>query len=151
MSDTAAIRPFPLAPLVAAGTAIAITIVAACIGRLTGIANSADTSEPIASLDLRFEDRADGGVNIFDGSDGHTIEVVSSGTNGFLRATLRGLASQRKRESIGPEIPFRLTAWEDGRLTLEDPATRRTVDLGAFGQTNEAAFAQLLTAPDGTR
>ena len=32
----------------------------------------------------------------------------------------------------------------DGRLTLEDPTTHRTVELEAFGQTNEEVFAGLL-------
>ncbi len=41
-------------------------------------------------------------------------------------------------------MPFRLSAWSDGRLTLEDPATGRAVDLEAFGPTNEATFVRLL-------
>jgi putative photosynthetic complex assembly protein len=69
---------------------------------------------------------------------------VAPGTNGFLRATLRGLATERKRESQGAEVPFRLTAFADGRLTLLDPVTGRLVDLGAFGRTNEDAFAHLM-------
>ena len=67
------------------------------------------------------------------------------GSNGFLRATLRGLARERKRHEGGPEIPFRLTAWSNGRLTLADPATGRTVDLAAFGPTNAEVFGRLLT------
>jgi putative photosynthetic complex assembly protein len=147
MSHDVADRPFPLLPLVAAGAAIAITITVALVGRVTGVADSTDRTAPIALLDLRFQDRADGGVDVFDAEDGHTVEVVQPGTNGFLRATLRGLASQRKRASLDRDVPFRLTAWADGRLTLEDPTDRRLIDLGAFGPTNAAAFAQLLKAP----
>jgi hypothetical protein len=37
-------------------------------------------------------------------------------------------------------------AHPDGRLTLQDPATGRNLDLLAFGPTNAALFARLLAA-----
>jgi putative photosynthetic complex assembly protein len=52
----------------------------------------------------------------------------------------------RKRRGLGPEVPFRLTAHADGRLTLVDPATGRLVALEAFGADNAGAFAKLLVA-----
>jgi len=79
------------------------------------------------------------------------VDVVAPGTNGFLRGTLRGLARERKRQGIGPEAPFRLTAHDDGRLTLADPATGRRVDLESFGPTNAAVFSQLLVAGGAAR
>ena len=69
-----------------------------------------------------------------------------TGANGFLRGTLRGLARERKRQGVGAEQPFRLIGRADGRLTLEDPATGRRVDLESFGPTNAAVFAQMLMA-----
>jgi putative photosynthetic complex assembly protein len=58
---------------------------------------------------------------------------------------VRGLVRERRREDIGSAIPFRLTAWQSGQLTLEDQATGRRLDLTGFGQTNALAFARLLT------
>jgi putative photosynthetic complex assembly protein len=144
---TAAIepRPFPRAPLIAAATAITLALLAAFVGRMTGIANSADQTAPLAQMDLRFEDRADGGVNVLDSHDNHVVTVVPPGTNGFLRATVRGLASERKRENVSRDIPFTLTVYTDQRLMLFDPGTGRHIDLEAFGPTNEAAFSQLFT------
>lgn len=75
------------------------------------------------------------------------VAVIPPGTNGFLRGSLRGLARERKRQGIGAGPAFRLVRWADGRLTLEDPATRRVIDLAAFGPTNSGAFADLLGAP----
>ena len=80
-------------------------------------------------------------------------------TNGFLRGTMRGLARQRVRQDADRDIPFRLTEWADGRLTLEDPTTGRMVEMEAFGSTNEDAFAAAadsegagsMNAPCGTR
>ena len=74
------------------------------------------------------------------------IDIVAPATNGFLRATMRGLARQRIRQDADKEVPFRLTEWADGRLTLEDPTTGRRVEMEAFGITNEQVFANLLTA-----
>ena len=55
------------------------------------------------------------------------------------------LARLRHREGVGPDPSFRLTAWRDGRLTLDDPTTGSRLDLEAFGTTNEGAFARLLS------
>ncbi len=72
------------------------------------------------------------------------VDTVAPGTNGFLRGTMRGLARERKRQGVGPELPFRMIGRADGKLTLEDPGTGRRVDLGSFGPTNAAVFAQLM-------
>ncbi|MFQ3623200.1 MAG: photosynthetic complex assembly protein PuhC, partial [Acetobacteraceae bacterium] len=109
------------------------------------------SGQRVVSRDLRFEDRPDGSVAIVDARDGADVSVVPPGEGGFVRATLRGLARERRREDLGGrEVPFRVTVWQDGRLTLEDTATGRLVDLGAFGQTQVETFARLVTAGRNT-
>lgn len=100
----------------------------------------------IASIDLFFEDRADGAVVVRDARNGTVVRELEPGTNGFIRATLRGLVRERRLGELGPEQPFRVTRWSDGRLTLVDTATGRVVDLPAFGQTQVEAFQSLLDA-----
>jgi putative photosynthetic complex assembly protein len=125
---------------------MAVTIVAAGTARLTGIGTShVPEGTPVESRDLRFADRTDGAVVISEADTGRIVDVASPGTNGFLRSTLRGLARDRKRQDLGAEAPFRLTRWADGRLSLQDEATGRRIDLGAFGPTNAAVFAHLMT------
>lgn len=102
------------------------------------------TARVVAMRDLRFGDRADGGVEVRNAADGAVVAVLAPESNNFIRALMRGLVRQRLRENEGPEKPFRLTAWSDGGLTLDDPATGRSVELGAFGPTNAEAFVQLL-------
>ena len=48
--------------------------------------------------------------------------------------------------AAAPVRPFRLTRWSDGRLSLDDPATGRRIELDAFGPTNTAVFAHLMGA-----
>jgi putative photosynthetic complex assembly protein len=143
--------PFPRPILAVAGTVIALSIMTAAIGRMTGAANSAPTSTVVASRDLLFRDQPNGGVAVYDANEpAAPIDMVAPETNGFLRATMRGLARQRLRQDADREIPFRLTGWADGRLTLTDPTTGRTVEMEAFGITNEEVFAHLLTAKVGS-
>jgi putative photosynthetic complex assembly protein len=52
----------------------------------------------------------------------------------------------RKLEAIGHEAPFTIAREADGRLTISDRETGRSVDLGSFGPTNTAAFARVLAA-----
>ena len=81
--------------------------------------------------------------------DGEVAAVLAPGTEGFIRAALRGLARDRRREDLGPGKPFRLSAWPGGGLTIEDMATGRTLDLRAFGHTQAEAFGRLLAAATG--
>jgi putative photosynthetic complex assembly protein len=147
MSDASDHPPFPRGILIIVGLVVASAIAVAAAGRLTGAANSEPTAKMVMSRDLLFADRADGAVIVYDASAPTVpIEVVAPATNGFLRATMRGLARQRLRQDANVAVPFRLTEWADGRLTLEDPTTGRRVEMEAFGITNEEAFARLLTA-----
>ena len=112
----------PRGALVGAGCLVAFTIVAA------------------------LEDRADGAVLVLSNPDNRVVDVIAPNTNHFVRATLRGLIRTRKLEHIGSEPPFRLSRLVDGRVTLEDPATRRRLELNAFGRPNAGAFAAILDA-----
>jgi putative photosynthetic complex assembly protein len=139
--------PFPRGILAFAGTAIAIAIISAAAGRMTGITYNAPTAPVVESRELLFRDQPNGGVAVYDTSNtAAPIDIIAPETNGFLRATMRGLARQRLRQDADREVPFRLTGYADGRLTLEDPTTGRKVEMEAFGISNETVFFQLLTA-----
>ena len=151
MSDILRNRPFPRGPLIGAGVLVMATILSAAAGRFMGSSTAPPPAASVAARDLRFEDRTDGGVAILDARDSRQVDVAAAGTNGFLRAMLRGLARERMEQGVKDraDAPFRVTAWSDGRVTLDDPTTGRHVELAAFGPTNEEVFARLLTAPGG--
>lgn len=144
--------PFPRAPLFGAAALLGVVLLAVALVRVTGVGMShVPDAAPVEVREFRFADRSDGGIDVIDARSGSRVTTVEPGTNGFLRSTLRGLARERKRQGISAAPPFRLLGRADGRLTLEDPATGRRVDLESFGPTNAAVFAQLLATGAGTR
>ncbi len=138
---------FTRAPLLVAGLAIAVTIGSVAWLQQSGVDPMRPTGSPKITRDLRFEDTPYGAIRISDATTGRLVTELEPGKGGFVRATLRGFARERRMaDAPGPETPFRLTAWTDGRLTLEDPATGRFVDLGAFGPSQVESFTNILLA-----
>jgi putative photosynthetic complex assembly protein len=152
MTERAAYRPFPRGPLFGAGALVVLALMSAAMSRFTGLGTmTVDEANAVVSRDLRFEDRSDGAVAVLRAKDHKVVEILPPGTNGFVRGVLRGLARERKSEGIGTEPPFRLTQWDDGRLSLEDSATGRRIELVSFGQTQFDVFAQLLKKAEDSR
>ncbi|MCW1842491.1 photosynthetic complex assembly protein PuhC [Prosthecomicrobium hirschii] len=142
MSEIFAEHPIPRAAIVGAGLLVAVTVVAAGIGRHTGLGIQAHPEMAmVQAVDLVFRDRPNGAIAV---TGPHGTVVLESGENGFVRGILRGMARERKTYGVGTEVPFRLIRRVDGRLVLEDPATRQTLDLGAYGSGNAEAFGRLL-------
>lgn len=137
----------PRPVLYAAAGIMALSIGLAYAGRQmgVGVVRFEDTRE-VASALLRFVDRPDGAVVVVDARTGAEVTVVPPASNGFVRGVLRGLGRTRKLESLGPDGAFRLVRWADGRLSIEDPETHRSVDFGAFGTTNAQAFVAIFDA-----
>ena len=100
---------------------------------------------------LRFFDEPDGSVRIEDGTTGEVLARHGVGEGGFIRATVRSLVHQRRIRNIGPETAFTLTEWQNGNLTLADPATGRSVEVSSFGPDNRAVYQTLLPAKGATR
>jgi putative photosynthetic complex assembly protein len=147
---TLPVRPeagFPRAPLYAAAALVLVMLLTVTFVRVTGVGVVHVADAPAVEVrEFRFEDRPDGSIVVLNLRN-QVVETVAPGSNGFLRGTMRGLVRERKRQGIGPEIPFRMIGHADGRLTLEDPGTGRRVDLGSFGPTNSAVFARLMDPP----
>lgn len=153
MTEHAHNAHFPKLPLYSGVALISAAILLVAMVRLTGVGDLRTPQDAvIAERMLSFADEKDGGIRVQDASTGQLVAHVAPGTNGFLRGTLRGLARERRRDGIGPEAAFHLSARSDGRLLLQDPATGRLIDLGAFGPTNAEVFARLLAgrSPEGS-
>jgi putative photosynthetic complex assembly protein len=134
---------FPTWVLYCAGALIAFSLISVGLVRITGNGPDQRAAAAVSERTLRFEDRSDGGVAVFDGENGQLIAVLQ-GEKGFVRGTLRALTRERHSRGIGNGPPFTLTAYIDHRLALKDPATGARIDLESFGPTNMAEFARFL-------
>jgi len=106
-------------------------------------ARHVDRGDVLQSRQLFFRD-AKGQVIVEDAHNNSTIAVITIGEDGFMRSVMRGLARQRIAAGYDDSIPFELTSWKTGYLSLNDPVTGRFIELTAFGPDNAGAFARLL-------
>jgi len=144
--------PLPKPALIGAGLLVAFTLLAVIGGKEldVGVVKNPEAAVVI-ERQLRFEDRENGALLVFEAPDDRLVYTIEPGSNsGFVRGVLRGFARERHRSGVGIEPPFLLSALADGRLFLEDPETGRRVPLDGFGRTNAEAFARLLVANGGT-
>ncbi|HSG87986.1 MAG TPA: photosynthetic complex assembly protein PuhC [Pseudomonadales bacterium] len=132
--------------LIGAAVLLTVTVVGSAWARWsgTGAVDLPDVAM-VQMRELRFEDRADGAVVVFEADQ--QVDVFEAGTGGFVRGVLRALARTRMLGSVGSEAPFQLVHWADGRLTLIDPVTDERVEINAFGPDNFEPFARLMMAP----
>jgi putative photosynthetic complex assembly protein len=148
VSDPFADRPFPRGALLGAAALVGVSLIAVASARLSDVGvTHMPQAAAVVTRNLRFEDRADGAVAVYDAAQGdQLVELLPPGTNGFLRGVMRGMARERRREGIGAMPPFELTRWSDGRLSMQDPKTGVHVNLEVFGPTNVGVFVHLLNA-----
>ena len=145
----------PRGPLLGALAVVLVAVAAAVAGRVTGIGATHEGAPGSPGADavaldrrvLRFADAPDGAVLVYDAPTNVLAVRLPPGGDGFLRGTLRAMTRERMLARIGQGPPFVLTRWSDGRLTLDDSATRMHVAVTSFGHTQVASFEQLLVAP----
>lgn len=63
---------------------------------------------------------------------------------GFVTVIQNGLQRARLVQGVQADLPIRIVEYANGRLTAEDPVTGWSVELGAFGADNRAAFERLM-------
>ncbi len=129
---------------------VILTFTVAILASQFGIFKAADVYEnPVAQRALSFADAPDGGILVKDGATGSLALELPAGTNGFLRGALRAMADRRRKAGKSHDAPFLLTAWGDGRVTIEDPETGERIAVSSFGPTQVQSFVALLDK-DGT-
>lgn len=144
---------FPSWVLWAAGGMVSLTMVVV-FGVRAGLLPARPTAPQVrvaenvpvvATRTFRFADRADGALVATDAATQQVALVLEPGSNsGFIRGVMRGLMRERKLHEVGRDGAVTVTQWANGALTLKDQSTGRIIELGSFGLTNRAAFAQLL-------
>jgi putative photosynthetic complex assembly protein len=145
-SSSAMPQIHPPKPLVLSAVVfVLLAFVLAIAASRFGIGKAPDIYEnAVAQRALTFADAPDGGILVHDASDGTLALALPKGTNGFLRGALRSLASTRRRSGVSADAPFVLTAWQDGRVSIEDPSTGERIAVTSFGPTQVKSFVALL-------
>jgi len=124
---------------------IAMVFTMAILASQFGIFKANDVYEnAVAQRALSFADASDGGILVQDGLTGEVALTLPPGTNGFLRGALRAMADRRRVSQKSQAAPFLLTAWGDGRISIEDPETGQRIAVSSFGPTQVRSFVALL-------
>ncbi len=135
----------PKGALVMAAMLIVVVFALAISARIFGFGGFREVETTVlAERSLRFADAPDGGITVIDATTNTVAAELIPGSNGFLRGALRALSRSRMAAGMGPEAPFRLVRYEDGRLVLHDPTTSQHVTITSFGPTQIESFDQLL-------
>lgn len=146
MSDLAhpIVSQKPFAAIVAA---LALVVVAIGGARLSGFTppSSLPAQQPDAVRVLKFEDADAGIVFVRDAKSGDIIQKFGIGEGAFLRATLRALVNDRRKQGNTEQGDFRLERHTGGQHYLIDEATGRSISLNAFGPDNSAVFAAFMS------
>jgi putative photosynthetic complex assembly protein len=138
-------------PVLIIATLLVIMVAIGIDARIARHAGEPPSATPVQSAELLMADNPDGSITVTQAGSGKPVATVPPNTNGFLRVVLAGMVRERRLDGMGsPTIPFRITRWSDGRLTVDDDATGKLIELAAFGHTNEGAFAQLLADATAT-
>ncbi|MEO0035498.1 MAG: hypothetical protein RLZZ501_1521 [Pseudomonadota bacterium] len=139
-------KPIPRPVLIGAGTLLLLVVILAGVARYTGYRlGVAPQANALVSRDVAFVDQPDGSIAVEDPATHARIDLLEPGTYGFVRGATRALAREHRGLAQGGAAPFRLTRWDDGRVTLQDLTTGTRIELEAYGPTNLEAFTRLLT------
>lgn len=107
--------------------------------------NEIQRGDIVASRGLYFHNSSDGDIIVQDANDRTSLALLKTDENSFMRSVTRSLILQRKASGFDNSIPFELTSWESGYLSLKDPSTGRLIELSAFGRERSTIFQKLLT------
>ena len=120
-------------------TSLAIVTAAVVSGRDT--VGQPKASEPVASREIVLQGGGAKAVTVLD-ADGTVLADLDHG--GFITVVQNGLARERLKNRLAATLPVEIVRYANGRLTLIDPSTGWSVELGNFGADNTAAFERLL-------
>jgi len=98
----------------------------------------------VETRQIKFNDTADGSVQVVDATTGEELGLYAQGEGGFVRATARAMVHNRIQHGIGSQVPFELITWDSGDMTLRDTQTGRAVELSAFGTKTYVIYQDIM-------
>jgi putative photosynthetic complex assembly protein len=130
---------------------ILFTVAAVLVARATGVGLMlTPEAAPVETRLLQFDEARGGDLIVTDHATGGQVALFDASEGGFIRGVLRGLTRGRALGRMEETDVYLLTRWDDGRLSISDPATGDRFDLNSFGVDNLGVFAQLLVSQGRT-
>ncbi|MEO1773856.1 MAG: photosynthetic complex assembly protein PuhC [Pseudomonadota bacterium] len=121
---------------------LALTTVAS-LSRDPGPQAASHDTPVLSSRAVAFEEQADGLI-VRDADTGAEVATLLDAEGGFVHNVVRVLTKERRRHAVGPEQPYSITAYTNGRVSITDLSTGRVIDINAFGATQVESFRALL-------
>ncbi len=139
-------EPFPKGALYGAGALIAFTFIFVLGARIAGYKMDwVPESVPVAEREIDYKITTDRFVELFDARSGSLLGVYGPNENAFVRTVMVGLTHDRAlTHPEDKKTPFRITRWHDGRVSVSDPISGRSIELAAFGRNQVETFLKLL-------
>ena len=134
----------PKSLLLAMLALVLATLIVVGYSALTGRAHVGQP-QPAAILHERTIILKGGGaqsVTVLD-ADGKPLMDLPHG--GFITVIQNGMERARFTAGVDKMLPVRIVEYANGRLTAVDDYTGWSVELGAFGSDNKAAFERLMS------
>jgi putative photosynthetic complex assembly protein len=127
------------------GMLAVLAFLLALLAQTTGIgAAKTDHGQAVATYDVTMMEAEDGTVALRSAKDGAVLVGFDRGRGGFLRNSIRAFSLKRRQLNVAPEVPFTVTRWESGHITMTDIGTGHQIPVDAFGPTVTAMFAPLV-------
>jgi putative photosynthetic complex assembly protein len=120
-----------------AGIALALVTFAVATGRAP---TGAPKDAPIVSAQTMTIEGEGNYVRIVE----DTGRVLLDGNGGFISVVLDGLERARLVAGVMGNPPITITQYENGRVSLSDPASGWQVELASFGPGNVGTFLKML-------
>ena len=100
----------------------------------------------LRAIELRVKVEPDGALKVHTNGFEHLLASFEEGT--FAHSVFRNMRSDRQRNRIDIDGPYKLIRYETGELALQDLSTGASVYVRAFGSSNAAAFDSLFSTFD---
>ncbi|MBV0914210.1 photosynthetic complex assembly protein PuhC [Anianabacter salinae] len=99
-------------------------------------------AEVTESRTVTLEGGGSKAVTVYD-ETGAVLADLAHG--GFITVIQNGMSRERMKQNVAGNPPVELIRYANGRLTIHDPSTNWSVELGNFGGDNKAAFERLMS------
>ncbi|MEL6196749.1 MAG: photosynthetic complex assembly protein PuhC [Pseudomonadota bacterium] len=131
---------------IAGGLVMVLTLILTTVATLSRdpAPRAATHDTPIhASRTVTFEP-VDSGLIVRDVDTGEEVAALIDADGGFIHNVVRVLNKERRRYGVGPDEPYAITGYINGRVSITDLSTGRVIDINAFGSNQVDSFRNLL-------